>query len=167
MAHAQLYNAVHSLCNDVESYVGGVKDRANRVSILANEFISYAMQEKYSDKNFEETLKNEYIAPKEAIEVINGLYDEGRRNYISRNNGGRPAYSRLSDSASGGNLETPSSGESGAIQGRSYANENGSGYSSRGIEGEEGITHYRRRTKPAPQKTGIGYKVFFRGRDGL
>lgn len=30
----------------------------------------------------------------------------------------------------------------------------------------EGITHYSLRTKPAPKKTGIGYKVFFRGRDG-
>ena len=49
---------------------------------------------------------------------------------------------------------------------QSDANENGSGYSGRGIEAEEGITHYRRRTKPAPQKTGVGYKVFYRGRDG-
>lgn len=31
---------------------------------------------------------------------------------------------------------------------------------------EEGITHYRVRTKPAPKNTGIGYKVFYRGKDG-
>lgn len=30
----------------------------------------------------------------------------------------------------------------------------------------EGEIHYSVRTKPAPQKTGIGYKVFYRGKDG-
>ena len=33
-------------------------------------------------------------------------------------------------------------------------------------ENWEGYTHFRERTKPAPKKTGIGYKVFYRGRDG-
>ena len=31
---------------------------------------------------------------------------------------------------------------------------------------EDDVTLFKKRTKPAPQKTGIGYKVFFRGKDG-
>lgn len=35
-----------------------------------------------------------------------------------------------------------------------------------GLQSDEGFEHYSIRTKPAPTKTGIGYKVFYRGRDG-
>lgn len=35
-----------------------------------------------------------------------------------------------------------------------------------GLQTNEGFEHYSIRTKPAPTKTGIGYKVFYRGRDG-
>ena len=30
----------------------------------------------------------------------------------------------------------------------------------------EGEIHYSVRTNPAPEKTGIGYKIFYRGKDG-
>ena len=171
-AHNNLYDAIQEMTGNAESYVGGIREKDRRISVLANEFISYAMQRKYSDSDFANTLEKMYIA-KEAIDIINELYDEGRRSYISRDRAADgQAHSGVSDASASENLGAAPEGESGEVQGRSNAQKDVSRHQigrserqNRIASPDDGIL-FSRRTKPAPEKTGIGYKVFFRGKDG-
>ncbi len=86
-----LYYAVQDLSKKIEANIGDVSNINKRVAILTHWFITYVMQEKYSDKNFEITLKMMCISD-EAINIINNLYEDGRRSYVSRDNEGRSSH---------------------------------------------------------------------------
>lgn len=153
-AQIRLYQAVFDLCKS-SSY-------GDHIGVLASEFISYAMQLLYTDENFENVLKKYYISDA-AIEIIKQLYDERRRSYVHSDEQKRNAQGRVSDTGASQDLGATPEGESGQVQRRSDAGEDAIGYQG---GGEGAVTHFRVRTKPAPKKTGIGYKVFFRGKDG-
>lgn len=161
MAYAGLYNAVHSLSGNVEAYLKPGMTREEALLKLADEFISYAMQKKYSDENFENTLKKKYIARQEAIDLINELYEEGRRSYVSRHESGDGQQNvRVSESEAGRDNETSPEEQPGEVQGRSGNEEDTGRYPSGGREGEDEVVRYRIREDEPPKKTGIGYKVF-------
>lgn len=123
---------------------------------LAQEFVSFAMQLAYTEENFVDAMKKLYIRPA-AIDIIKEL-DNEQRNESSLS----AARRRPADNASDGRRGEDADSNRRGVSGNGY---NGASAEDGGIEGQ-GITHYRVRTKPAPEKTGIGYKVFFRGKDG-
>lgn len=123
---------------------------------LAQEFVSFAMQLAYTEENFADAMKKLYIRPA-AIDIIKELDNEQRKESSLSAARRRPA-----DNASDGRRGEDADANRRRASGNGY---NGASAEDGGNEGQ-GVTHYRVRSKPAPEKTGIGYKVFFRGRDG-
>lgn len=130
--------AARALGMDVDSYIDDRAPIMQKIGILADEIISYGMQRKYSDKDFENTLKKSNIA-KDAIKLINDLYNEGRRTIISRvepDDG--LLYDGVSESARGGDLESLEGSQPGTVQERPDQGADDDGHR-RGIEEGNGV----------------------------
>ena len=135
LARNRLYEAVNAL--------GGGYEYGTNYGALANEFLSYAMQLRYTDPEFEKTLKN-YDISDEAIEIINREYEKGRRSYVYGSRQGDGGTLRgIPESDGGENLEASPKGESGTVQGRPDASEDVPRHRGGTGEGEEGVRDIR------------------------